>query len=273
MNPKNISSRLHSLIKSAVVAVLLPVMFIYIMIAKPDYRIMNGLAHVVLPIAHGVGDVITWPVRLGGRLIKNIHNISNLEQENEELRARLDQALAEKNACDFAIIENQKLAQELDVIRNSDYPSIVADVFFDNSALHHGTFMINRGTNDGVNRGMVVTSFDNRLAGIIIDSGADFSRVRGLTDSETNIAVRIVGSDVYGFMAGNGSSVPTIGFFNDHKFQPSGGIKLVTSNISGVLPPDIYVGKLKNETDVEVLGPRDLARVIVLKFNAQDKYK
>ena len=213
MNPKKMSSRLHTLIKSAIMAVLLPVLFIYIMVAKPDYRVMNGLAHIVLPVAHGVGDIITWPVRLGGRLIKNIHNISNLEQENEELRARLDQALAEKNACDFAIIENQKLAQELDVVRSNDYPSIVADVFFDNSVLHHGTFMINRGTNDGVNRGMVVTSFDNKLAGIIIDSGAEFSRVRGLTDSNTNIAVRIAGSDVYGFMSGNGSSTPTIGFF------------------------------------------------------------
>ena len=273
MNPKKMSSRLHTLIKSAIVAVLLPVLFIYIMVAKPDYRVMNGLAHIVLPIAHGVGNFVTWPVRAGGRLIKNIHNISNLEQENEELRARLDQALSEKNACDLAMIENQKLARELDVVQNTDYPSIVADVFFDNSALHYGTFMINRGTKDGVTRGMVVTSFDNQLAGVIIDSGADFSRVRGLTDSNTNIAVRIAGSDVYGFMAGNGSSTPTIGFFSDHKFQPSAGNKLVTSSISGVLPPNIFVGKLKNETDVEVLGPKDISRVIVLKFNAQDKYK
>jgi len=273
MSPKKTSSRLHTLIKTAFVAVLLPIFFVYIVVAKPDYNIMNGLSHIVFPIAHGVGNVITWPIRATGRFITNIHNISKLEQENEELRTRLYEALANKNECEVAIIENQKLAHELDVVRETNYQSVVADVIYNNSATHHGTFIINRGTNDGISRGMVVVSFDNTMAGIIIDAGYDFARVRSLIDSDTNIAVRVAGSEVYGFLRGNGSSTATLGFLSDHKFQVSPNIKLVTSNISGVLPPDIYVGQTKNETDVEVQTPGHLSRVIVLKFNAQGKYK
>ena len=273
MNPKKLSSRLHTIIKSAFVAVLLPIIFIYVIVAKPDYRVMNGMAHIVLPIAHGIGDAVTWPFRAGGNVIKYFHNISNLKSENEELRTRLAQVMANQNGCDIAMLENQRLARELDVVKTSGFNSIVADVIHDNSVIHHRTFIVNRGKMDGIEPGMVADSFDNTLVGIIIDSGDEYARVRSLTDSNINIAVRVVGSDVFGFLQGNGSNTPTIGFFSDPKFQGSRGAKLVTSNISGVLPADIYVGVMKNETDVDVLSPGEFSRIMILKFNAQGKYK
>ena len=269
MNPKKTSSRLHIIIKSAIVAAILPFVFIYIVVAKPDYRIMNGIAHIAMPVANAIGDLVTWPVRAGGNIIKKVHDIYNLEQENEELRARLDQALADKNRCDIALIENQELARELDIVRNTPYASVVADIIFDNSALNHGTFLVNRGSHDGIMAGMVALSFDNTLVGIVIDAGTNFARVRSLIDSNTNIAVRVAGSEVYGFLAGNGSNTPTIGFFSDPQFQPDAGVKLVTSGISGVLPPDIFVGTMKNDSDVDVVTPRELSRVMVLKFNSE----
>lgn len=268
MNPKKTSSRLHTIIKAAIVAAILPFVFIYLVVAKPDYRLMNGVAHIALPIANGIGDLVTWPVRAGGNIIKKVHTIYNLEQENEELRERLNQALSDKNKCDIALLENQELSRELDIVRDIPYASVVADIIFDNSALHHGTFLINRGSRDGIAAGMVVVSFDNTLAGIVIDAGANFARVRSVTDSNTNIAVRVAGSEVYGFLSGNGSETPTIGFFNDHKFQADTGVKLVTSGISGVLPPDIYVGEMKDDSYVDVINPRELSRVMVLKFNS-----
>lgn len=274
MNPKKVSSRLHTIIKSALVAALLPIILIYIVVSKPDYRIINGAAHIVLPVVNAVGDFITWPVRAGGNLVRNIRNISNLEQENEELRTRLDMALANKNECDVALVENQRLAHELDIKRNTGYETVVADVILDNTAINHGTFLIDRGTHDGLKPGMVVVSFDNKMVGAIMDCGIHYSRVRALTDSGTNIAVRVAGSDVYGFLHGNGSTNPTVGFFNDPKFQGGKGTKLITSSISGVLPPDIFVGTMQNKSDVDVLSPSDLSSVIVFKFNVnEENYK
>lgn len=274
MNPKKISSRMHTIIKSAIVAAILTFFVIYLVVAKPDYRVMNGAAHVMVPIADGFGDFITWPLRAGGRFFRKIHDISKLEQENEELRAMLQNELSKNQDCDIAILENQKLAHELDVKRDSNFENIVADVILDNSVLNHETFMINRGYSDGVEPGMAVISVENTLVGTIIDAGKDFSRVRALTDSNTNIAVRIAGSEVYGFIHGNGSSNPTIGFFSDPKFQPSPGVKLLTSSISGILPPDIYIGTMLNASDVGVITPGKVSRVMVLKFNTdQGKYK
>lgn len=274
MSSKKVSSRLHTLLKTAAVAVLLPTIFIYAIVAKPEYRITNAIAHVTMPIVNGIGDLVTWPVRVGGNLVRKIHKISNLEQENDELRTRLEAALATKTECEVAILENRRLNYEMDTRYTIGYDTVVADIVFDNSAINHETFLVNRGTNDGVTPGMVVVSFNNIMVGVVIDAASDFARVRALTDANTNIAVRVAGSDVYGFMHGDGSNTPTIGFFSDPKFHGDAGVKIVTSNISGILPSNIYVGQMRNETEVSVQSPGELSRVMILKFNTNEgKYK
>ena len=272
MNQNKLSTRLRTIIKSAVAVAVLPVLFIYIMIAKPDYALMNGLGHVVLPIAGWVGDVITWPVRAVGSAIDNIRELSNLRTENEELRVRLDDALRNQHACMVAMDENQKLARELDIVNNQPTDAVLADVKHDNTAFHHSTFFITKGSEHGLANGMAVVSLDGMLVGVITDVAPRFARVRSLIDSGTNIAVRIAGSEVYGFLRGNGSDTPTMGFFSDPEFQPSAGVKLITSNISGMLPNGIIVGDMINETDVRVIQPKTLSRVVVLKFDDTDKY-
>lgn len=272
MNQNKLSTRLRTIIKSAVAVAVLPVLFIYIMIAKPDYALMNGLGHVVLPVAGWVGDVITWPVRAIGSAIDNIRELSNLRTENEELRVRLDDALRNQHACMVAMDENQKLARELDIVNNQPTDAVLADVKHDNTAFHHSTFFITKGSENGLANGMAVVSLDGMLVGVITDVAPRFARVRSLIDSGTNIAVRIAGSEVYGFLRGNGSDTPTMGFFSDPEFQPSAGVKLITSNISGMLPNGIIVGDMINETDVRVIQPKTLSRVVVLKFDDTDKY-
>ncbi len=267
MKQTKTSSRLYPIIRAAAAGAVLPVLFIYVMIAKPDYAIMNALGHVVVPVAQTVGDIVTWPIRMVGNAIDNVSEISSLRTENEELRTRLDQALANKHACDIAIAENDRLNRELGVVKSQPRDVVIADVIHDNSALGHNTYIINRGIRDGIEVGMTVANTDMVLAGIVIDAAPNFSRVRALTDSDTNIAVRVVGTGIYGFMTGNGSLRPTIGFFSDPEFQPSGGLKLVSSNISGVLPAGLVVGELIDDTDVRVLNPSKLSRVMVLKFD------
>ena len=90
---------------------------------------------------------------------------------------------------------------------------------------------------------------------------------------KTNIAVRVTGSDIAGFLQGNGKSGAYIGFFNDTEFVGRQGLKIITSNISGILPSGIYVGDMKDDKNVNVIKPKDISRVMVLQYNDQGSYK
>ena len=149
----------------------------------------------------------------------------------------------------------------------------MADVVHDTVALHHSNFLINKGVFDGIKKGMVVTSIDGMMAGIVIDVGGDFSRVRALNDADSNIAVRIAGDEVYGFLQGDGSALAEIGLFSRPEFKPTKGMTVITSNISGVLPNGILVGVMENNHEVKVLKPGSILRVKVLEFNTNNEYK
>ena len=267
------SYKLVRIIKSSLAAIAVPVFIIYIMVAKPDYTIMNSLAHVVLPVAHGVGSVITWPIRAIGQSANWIKETSQLRSENRKLRAKLDAALANKYNCDIAVLENQRLEHEINVKRALPYSTVIADIQFDDSVFHHNNFLINRGKKDGLDKGMVVVSFDNRMVGTVTDCGSQFCRVRSLADRDTNIAIRISGSDISGFLQGNGKSKASVGFFNDTQFVGSKGLKVITSNISGILPPGIYIGDMVDEKNVDILRPNNISRVMVLQYNDVGSYK
>ena len=273
MTKDKLSYKLTKILKSVLAAVAVPVFVIYIMIAKPDYAIMNGLAHIVLPVANFVGDIITWPVRIIGQGADWIRETSKTRAENKELRIKLDEALSNQHTCKVAIEENQKLKKEIDIQHASPFKTVIADIQFDDSVFHHNTFLINRGKKVGLERGMVVVSFDNRLVGTIIDCGSEFCRVRSLMDADTNIAVRITGSDISGFLQGNGKNKSFINFFSDPQFVGRKGLGVVTSNISGILPSGIYIGDMKDEKQVDVLRPNQLSRVMILKYNNSDSYK
>ena len=273
MGNDKLSYKIMRIIKSSLAAVAVPVFIIYIMIAKPDYAIMNGLAHIVLPVAHGIGSIITWPIHAIGQSAHWIKETSNLRAENESLRVKLDEALANKHICDVAILENQKLEREINIKKSSPYKTVIADIQFDDAVFYHNTFLINRGKKDGLSKGMVVVSFDNRMIGTIIDCGSQFCRVRALSDTETNIAVRISGSDISGFLRGNGKSHAFMGFFNDTQFVGRKGLKVMTSNISGILPSGIYIGDMIDEKNVDILKPNKVSRVMVLQYNNMDSYK
>lgn len=273
MTKDKLSYKLIQILKSSLAAIAVPVFIIYIMVAKPDYTIMNGLAHVVLPVAHTVGSVITWPIRAIGQSATWVKETAQLRSENRELRAKLDEALANKYNCDIAVLENQKLEHEINVKKASPYNSVIADIQFDDSVFHHNNFLINRGKKDGLDKGMIVVSFDNRMVGTVTDCGSQFCRVRSLADRDTNIAVRISGADVSGFLQGNGKSKASVGFFNDTQFVGRQGLKVMTSNISGVLPAGIYIGDMVDEKNVDILRPNNISRVMVLQYNDIGSYK
>jgi rod shape-determining protein MreC len=273
MQTKKLSSRVFSYAKSTLAAAALPVFLIYVLVGKPDYRITNGLAHIVLPAANRIGDIVSWPIRAIGDASESIRELSQIRSENDELRAKLAAVTRMQTDYEIALEENKKLNRELNTMRATVQKSIAARVSFDNSALAHNTFFIDKGMDSGIEQNMAVVSFDGVLIGTIMDTGANFAKVRGLGDVKSNIPVRIAGTQVYGFLQGNGETPPTIGFFSDAKFQPTRGLKLITSGIRGISPDGIMVGELENNTDASIVRASDITDVMVLKFDDKQRYK
>jgi len=266
------------IVRSGIAAILVPVFFLYILIDKPDYKILNAASYVVVPVAQTVGDGVSWPFRIVGKVADGTLRHLNATNANRDLRRKLDAALTDAAEIDILRAENQRLAKILNFSQSIPHKTILARVTRDHSILSNNILILDRGESSGIRPGMVAISTTGHLVGIVTEVTAIGAKVRGLEDMKSNIPVRVAGSGVYGFLRGDGASAPVFEFFSDTEFRPTAGIRLVTSGINGQLPNDIPVGTVIDENAraarVKIGAPTSsVHEVLVLEFDKNDRYK
>lgn len=252
--------------------IFLPFFVIYLVIDKPDYKIINKISAFNMNIATNIGNILNYPIKSISKLFSNIKDFNSIKEENLKLKEQISELISEKNKCDILVLENQKLNKELDIIKSKPIKSTLASIIY-NKSLFGDIFFINKGSDSGIKKGMVVISLDGNLVGVISDTNKNFSKIRSLNDTKSNIAVKIAGSEVYGFIQGKSSENPSIDFFSDPNFEITKGLKLTTSNINGVLPEGINIGEILENKQVKITSIKTISNVIVLHFDNEIKYK
>jgi rod shape-determining protein MreC len=273
-----ISARVGEIARAGIVACLLPIFFLYIFLDKPDYKIMNAFSGVIVPVAHTIGDGISWPIRAIGKLAGNVRDHTRALEENKQLRAQLDAALSLQNECAVMFAENQRMERLLDAAKTAPTRATLARVIHENAAFRHNTLILDKGETAGIRPGHTVISTDGYLVGIVIDTNPLQARVRTLSDAKSNIPVRVAGSNVFGFLRGTGDFDTVFEFFSDQEFKPSQGIRLITSGIKGNLPNNIPIGVVEEDGVGSArvrLGASggSVHDVLVLEFDGKEGYK
>ena len=246
MNRKKTSYKAYKTARAWLVAVLVPVLLIYLLVDRPGYRLLNTARGIFIPVYEIVADGASWPFRAIGRGIENFRELAAARKENKNLRALLDQALARNNECDLALAENQNLTQKLEIARARPEKVATARVIHDYSALDRVGFILNKGQESGIQVGMAAVSFDGFFVGLVAEAHYGEAFVRSIRDSKSNIPVRITGTDVFGFLRGSGASSPELEFLSDPEFEITDGLKLMTHGIKGSVPDGIPVGRIED---------------------------
>jgi cell shape-determining protein MreC len=252
--------------------VVIPIVVLVIMLDKPDYAFFNFLYRNIVPVAEFVGQGITWPVRLAGKLADSMRkNRANL-RENEAVAAELEQfhRLAAEN--EVLTKENELLRIRLNMALEIKRPSILAKVVHDNSFAGTQSFVIE----GKALVGNIVLSSSGFLVGMISESAGRFSKIRSIRDSASNIPVRIAGTGVFGFVVGNGAADPELKFLSDGDFVPETGMMLISSGVNGNVPDGVPVGKIKSVGGDIIVEPgvelKNQESVFILMFDEDRRY-
>ncbi|MDX1994942.1 MAG: rod shape-determining protein MreC [bacterium] len=171
--------------------------------------------------------------------------IQRLRERNAELEEALAQFQAELVELRETSSDYQLLTSLLDYTTTAENQEFVtADVInFDQSGVLR-TLVINRGTRDGISRGMpVVTNLG--LVGRILEVSANASRVLLITDSSSFVSARLQTSreegSVRGELTGN---LRMIDIPLDAVVQE--GDLVLTSGLGGNFPSDIVIGQVQS---------------------------
>lgn len=219
-----------------------------------SFKYSDGLG----PIKTSVGTVLS-PMQKGinsvGRYISDrindLNNIHSLQNENKKLKADLDSITYENKILqqDKYELENLRNLYKLDQ-KYASYPKVAARVISKDTNNWYNSFLIDKGTDDGLAVDMNVMA-GNGLVGIITETGKNYSRVRSIIDDNSNVSGMFLKTSDTCLVSGNLKLIDygTIEVSHISKdAEVKDGYEIVTSNISDKYLQGILIGYIGDIT-------------------------
>lgn len=172
-------------------------------------------------------------------------DIATLRQQNLELEAEVAELQAQVIQLQQQVGETEILAALVDFSRanpENTYQA-AAVIGWDPSPFLHFV-IINRGSNDGILRGMPVVT-DQGLVGRVDAVIADAARVQLITDPASDVNVRLQNAETEASLVGSVTGDVTLELIPQDVVIEKGDLVL-TSGLGGGYPPDLIVGQVIN---------------------------
>ena len=243
-NKNKIPPKYILLILTAVCLLFIGLSFAFEGVLTP-LRYITGVT--ITPMQRGINVVGEWV----GDKLDMITDIHNLQAENEELRNQLE-AYQTDNKIQMSDMNELNDLRELYALdsRFPDYEKVAANVISKDAGNWFDTFIIDKGTNAGIQVGCNVMA-GNGLVGIVTEVGPNYAKVRSIIDDNSNVSAMFLTDSSICSVQGDEKYMDE-GYIRveyiDKSANISEGDELVTSNISDKFLPGITIGYVTNLT-------------------------
>lgn len=236
---------------------------------------------IVVPFEKSIDGIGSWI----GEISQTFQDKQELINKNQELQDAVD-TLTEQNNI---LIQNQSELSRLQELYKLDeeyssYPKVAARIISKDPGNWYDTFMINRGSNDGIRVDNNVIS-GKGLVGIVTEVGSNWATVRSIIDDSSYVSVMTVGTDDNCVVTGDLELIDEGKLRFSQLYDKDGkvtvGERIVTSNISDKYVEGLFVGYVseleldtnnltKTGTIVTPVDFKHLKDVFVITVNKQD---
>ena len=236
---------------------------------------------IVVPFEKSINGIGSWI----GEINQTFQDKQDLIDKNQELQDAVD-TLTEQNNI---LIQNQSELSRLQELYNLDeeyssYPKVAARIISKDPGNWYDTFMINRGSNDGIRVDNNVIA-GKGLVGIVTEVGPNWATVRATIDDSSNVSAMTVGTDDTCVVEGELELIDEgklrFSQLYDKDDKVTVGERVVTSNISDKYVEGLFIGYVseieldtnnltKTGTIVTPVDFQHLKDVFVITVNKQD---
>ncbi len=212
-------------------------------VAVGPLKIVAG--YVLVPIQNGINYI----GRTFTEKADELQTLREVMEKNEKLQAQVDELTLENNSLQQDKYELQRLRElyELDQ-QYSSYTKVAARITGKDAGNWFSTFVIDKGSNDGLAEDMNVIA-SGGLVGIITEVGPNWATVHSIIDDSRNVSAQILTTSDRCMVSGDlqlmSEGVIAFSQLDDDDDAVNVGDKIVTSNISDKYLPGILIGYIK----------------------------
>jgi rod shape-determining protein MreC len=229
---------------SVICVILIGVSFITDKVSTP---FTNAVSYIVAPIQKGMNYIGLWT----NDKYDQLQEVSRLLEENESLHATVDELTEENNRLKQDTYELDRLRSlyELDA-EYEEYAKTGARIIGTSSDNWYSTFMIDKGSEDGIQVDMNVVA-SGGLVGIVSSVNAHSATVKSIIEDGSYVSGQLIDTGdkctIEGDIKLMDSGFISVKYFNS-SVNVRNGDKIVTSNISDKYLPGILIGYTKDVT-------------------------
>ncbi|UWP59439.1 rod shape-determining protein MreC [Ruminococcus gauvreauii] len=214
--------------------------------------VQQGAGYVISPFQKGINVAGTW---LRDQT-SGFMNARKLKNENDALQEKVDKLTEENSNLLQDQDELERLRQMYTLDKDySEYEKVAAQVISKDPGNWYNTFVINRGSDDGIQVDMNVLA-NGGLAGIVTEVGKDWATVRSIIDDSSNVSAMVATTSDDCVVTGNLLLMDEgkLNFIQlkDKEDKAQVGDRIVTSNISDKFLKGIligYIDEINNDTN------------------------
>lgn len=210
--------------------------------------------YLLVPFQNGIAEVGRWFSDKSDQLLE----LRDVLDENQRLKEEVDKLTIENTRFQQERYELNELRELLALDKEySDYKKIGAQVISRDSSNWFSSFVINKGSNDGIKVNCNVMA-GSGLVGRVTDVGPNYAKVTSIIEDNNNTSGMLLSTGDHLVVTGDLTMMPegmiAFGKLVDRSDRAAVGDKIVTSNISDHYLPGILIGYISQiETDANNL--------------------
>lgn len=173
-------------------------------------------------------------------------NLVNVRKENQHLKDELDSFKKTNITYREAVATNVRLSKLLQLKDALPPPTLTAQIVGRDPSLWFRTIIIDRGSSEGVEKGMPVVTVEG-VVGQILDASPNYSKVLLANDPNSAIDVLIQKNRVQGIVKGKGTGNYQLLYVLKNADVEKGDA-IVTSGLGDIFPKGLPVGSVSHIT-------------------------
>lgn len=233
--------------KMVMVVGLIMLIFLSIMILSLSSRRPHsdyGPGRVAIALVAPFQKVIIRSTRFLSDIWEHYFFLVSVSRENDRLRRELRETKAFNSQCRETQLANGRLRSLLALGQKIKHPQIAAQVVGKDPSPWFQTVMVDKGSDDGVRKGMPVVNPEG-IVGLVIEAAGHFAKVMLITDPNSAVDAVEQNSRARGIVKGGTSGYCVFNYVL-RKHNISVGDTVVTSGMDGVFPKGLPVGQVAN---------------------------
>jgi rod shape-determining protein MreC len=194
----------------------------------------------VLEVTGPINQVVTGTIAYFDSLWKDYKGLWSVHEENKLLVEELREAQAVNNQYREAVATNVRLRKLLQFKETLAPPTLTARIVGHDPSLWFKTVIIDRGSSDGVQKGMPAVTIEG-IVGQVLDTSPHYAKIILATDPNSAIDVLVQRTRVRGIIKGMSTSQYQLHYVLKNSDVQKDD-RIVTSELGGIFPKGLLVG-------------------------------